>query len=79
MPRSVTNGWGIGTLDVDGALNVDGLFKFATGNNTNTITGDGMITVGSAEFSNHGVYDVSVHQMTVKGELKLLADWGIVI
>ena len=72
----VTNGWGIGTLDVDGALNVDGLFKFATGNNTNTITGDGMITVGSAEFSNHGVYDISVHQMTVKGELKLLADWG---
>lgn len=72
---SLANGWGLGSLTVNGALNVSGELKYATGSVTNAISGSGTITTGSLTFSNYGTYNLSVEEMTVRGELNMLAEW----
>ena len=72
---NIINNWGMGSLTVNGALNATDVFKYSTGNNTNSISGTGEITVGSVEFANYGRYDLSVRQFTVKGDMTLLAQW----
>ena len=64
------NNWGFGTLDVDGTLALTGQFYQWSGNVTNSITGDGVISVGgNATFGNVGSYNVSVEQLNVAGNV----------
>ena len=64
-----TNDWGMGTVRVDGILNVSGTFSFATGANdnqtTNVITGDGTIKVGTLNIGNVGTYTIDVNRLEI--------------
>ena len=66
---SLTNGWGMGALTVDGELNFSGDLKFATGYNNSTennvIAGTGTIRVNSLTFGNIGTYNISVGRIEV--------------
>ncbi|MGN0834597.1 MAG: beta strand repeat-containing protein [Candidatus Spyradosoma sp.] len=66
---SFTNSWGMGTLRVDGELNVSGALSFATGGNgnqtTNVITGDGTIKVGTLNIGNVGTYTIDVNRLEI--------------
>ena len=66
---SFTNSWGMGTLRVDGELNVSESLSFATGDNgnqtTNVITGDGTIKVGTLNIGNVGTYTIDVNRLEI--------------
>ncbi len=72
---SLDNDWGLGSLTVNGAFNVSGELMYATGSGINAISGSGTITTASLTFSNYGTYNLSVEEMTVRGELNMLAEW----
>ena len=62
------NNWGIGTVDIDGSLVVNGDLLFSTGANTtgNVITGDGKVKANTFTAQNVGtLYTVSVNEFEV--------------
>ncbi len=64
---SLTNSWGMGTLQVDGVLNLTGDLKLSTGVNTkgenNIISGTGSVTAASLTTGNVGNYTLSVKSL----------------
>ena len=73
---SLTNTHGLGSLQVDGSMTVNGAlsYKNASGDNPpeisneQTIKGSGSLTVGSAEFNHKkGNYDLAINSLTVNG------------
>ena len=69
---SLTNSWGMGTLRVDGTLQVANELKMSSGGNgstqNNIITGSGTINAGSLTFVNVGTYNVTdMHELNVAG------------
>ena len=85
---SVDNSWGLGTLDVDGLLSVEGEFKYSTGNpkdkgydEGNIINGSGIIDVGSFLVANVGnvtlnVADFTSDSTTIINERNLIIEGG---
>lgn len=69
---SVVNSWGVKSLTVNGALNIDGMLQYATSSNTegtNLITGSGTITAGSLQVSNWSYFNTfDVLSLHVLGE-----------
>ena len=69
---NIKNNWGMGTLRVDGALNVTTLLQFSSGGNgstlNNIITGMGTINAAAVQFANLGTYNVTdLHELNVDG------------
>ena len=69
---NINNAWGVGTLCVEGEMDVTSLLKFASGGNgstlNNIITGGGTINAAALEFSNIGTYNVTdLHELNVSG------------
>ena len=69
---NINNAWGVGTLCVEGEMDVTSLLKFASGGNgstlNNIITGNGTINAAALEFSNIGTYNVTdLHELNVSG------------
>ena len=62
---SLTNSWGLGTLRVDGTLDIAGELKLATGAGTNTISGAGTIKTHQLSVGNGGTYDISVNRLEI--------------
>lgn len=65
------NTHGLGTLDVDGTMSLSDKLEYTNSGNKNavavqSITGDGSLTVGSADFANAS-NTLSVHTFTVNG------------
>ena len=69
--NNLTNNWGMGTLTVDGTLEVETLFKMHSGANNdktrNLVTGSGVINVAALQCSNGGTYNFSVREFKVEG------------
>ena len=69
---NINNAWGVGSLRVEGEMDVTSLLKFASGANgstlNNIITGGGTINAAALEFSNTGTYNVTdLHELNVSG------------
>ncbi|MCQ2365585.1 MAG: hypothetical protein MJ056_00275 [Akkermansia sp.] len=73
---NINNAWGVGTLCVEGEMDVTSLLKFSSGGNgstlNNIITGGGTINTAALEFSNIGTYNVTdLHELNVSGATTL--------
>ena len=72
---SFTNNWGMGTITINGALDITGELKFWTGSNSSTenniLTGSGTVTAGSLTIGNWGKYNFSTVNLTVEGETSM--------
>ena len=66
---NLLNTWGMGTITVDGALNIREELKFSTGSNgstsTNKLTGSGSVTTKKLTIGNAGMYNFSNVNLTV--------------
>ncbi|MBR5895653.1 MAG: hypothetical protein IKZ13_08950 [Akkermansia sp.] len=66
---SISNNWGLGAIEVDGLLNVEGNFEYTSGTrgnikNANVINGSGSVTTGSFEVKNEGDVTLDVANFT---------------
>ena len=67
---NLLNTWGMGTITVDGALNISEELKFSTGDNNgntenNKLTGSGSVTTRKLTIGNVGMYNFSNVNLTV--------------
>ena len=71
------NNWGMGTITINGALDIDGELKFSTGSNDSTenniLTGSGTVTANTLTIGNVGKYNFSTVNLTVEGETNMTA------
>ena len=67
--ENLLNTWGMGTITVDGALNISEELKFSTGENNskenNKLTGSGSVTTKKLTIGNVGKYNFSNVNLTV--------------
>ncbi|MBQ9758146.1 MAG: autotransporter-associated beta strand repeat-containing protein, partial [Opitutales bacterium] len=74
---SISNGWGLRDLVVDGTLNVSGQIKYTTGEQAQSISGIGKISANTLILGNAGTYNISGVTLEIgSGGVTSENEWG---